>query len=240
MRKILLVFFITLFNFMGFSLAGESPLSRDTSDPLYLPGMQDILSETALTYGHDILRAGQVLSYGLNDRLALGIDIHYQQDFSGDEDGFSSFDLGGIYRMGQPESNSAHIIYDVLVGLKFGGSSHVRTPGYADSTYYAGLRFGRQWQGVTLAATVQSNWIFDKTRGMAYIDFTPEIYFRLGEDWRIGSDFVWRKSTNEHYDEEWLSAKLVRQFGRTQYIGKLGYEFEKEVLQVGLKVNILF
>ena len=215
-------------------------LDKDTSDPLYMLRFENVLSQTTLTYWDNVLRLGQTISYGLNDRLSIAANVHYQQDFDGPEDGFSSIDLGGVYRVGTANGNSAHIISDVLFGLKFGGSSKVRTPYFADSTYYAGYRFGRQWAGLTLAATIKSSWIFDNVRGMAYIDFVPEAYFRLDPDWRLGAGLTFRKATNPHYDQEWLSGKVIRQYGRTQYVGHLDYEFESDELQIGTKINILF
>lgn len=231
--------------FCGMCLAtsgayADDILPYDTSDPLYILNEKHILSQTTLAYWDSILRGGETLSYGITDRLSISGNIHYQVDFDGKEDGFSSFDVGGTYRLSTPSDNDVRIISDVLLGLKFGGSSHVRTPEYADSVYYAGLRFGRQWTGMTLAMTVKSSWIFDDTRGMAFIDFMPEAYFRLDEYWRIGPNFIWRKATNPHYDQEWLGGKIVRQFGRTQYIGHVDYEFESDDLQVGFKLNILF
>ena len=142
--------------------------------------------------------------------------------------------------MARADDNDARLISDLLLGFKFGGSSHVRTPWFADSTYYAGLRFGRQWAGVTLAGTVKSTWVFDETRGMSFIDFIPEGYLRLDENWRAGLGFTFRKSTNPHYNQEWIDWKMVCQFGRTQYIGHIDYEFEDDELQIGAKVNILF
>lgn len=224
----------------GANARADDMLSRDTSDPLYMLGIEEILSETSAAYWDHILRVGQAASYGLNNRLTVRANVHYQNDFNGDEDGFSAIDLGGIYRMATASDNSERIISDVLFGLKFGGSSHVRTPYYADSTYYAGLRFGRQWAGMTLAATVKSSWVFDDDRGMAFIDFMPEAYFRVNPDWRLGANFTWRKATNPDYDQEWIGGKVVRQFGRTQYIGHLDYEFESDDIQVGAQVNILF
>lgn len=215
-------------------------LDSDTSDPLHMLGIEEVLTETTLTFWDNILRAGQSITYGMNDRLTLGANVHYQVDFNGPEDGFSSIDVGGIYRMARAGDNDANFISDVLFGLKFAGSSHVRTPYFADSTYYAGLRFGRQWAGVTLAATIQSNWIFDSERGMAYIDFMPEAYFRVNPDWRLGATFIWRKATEPLYDQEWIGGRVVRQFGRTQYVGHIDYEFESDDVQIGLKLNILF
>lgn len=224
----------------GASARADDMLARDTSDPLYMLGIEEILSESSVAYWEHILRVGQTASYGLNNRLTARANVHYQNDFNGDEDGFSAIDLGGIYRLSTASDNSERIISDVLFGLKFGGSSHVRTPYYADSTYYAGLRFGRQWAGMTLAATVKSSWVFDDDRGMAFIDFMPEAYFRVNPDWRLGANFTWRKATNPDYDQEWIGGRVVRQFGRTQYIGHLDYEFESDDIQVGAKVNILF
>ena len=215
-------------------------LEYDTSDPLFILRDDEILSETDLSYGHDVLRLGQALSYGLNDRLSVSGRVHYQTDFAGSEDGFSSIDIGALYRMARAGDNDSRIIYDALFGFKFGGSSHVRTPWFADSTYYAGLRLGRQWAGVTLAATIKSSWIFDDARGMSYIDFIPESYFRLDENWRTGVGFTFRKSTNPDYNQEWLNLRMVTQVGRTQYIGHIDYEFEDEELHVGAKINILF
>ncbi len=241
MRKIIALGVFSLIAIFGTGIArADDMLARDTSDPMYMLGIEEILSETNLTYWDKVLRLGQSISYGLNNRLTVHGNLHYQNDFDGDEDGFSSFDIGGVYRMGTGDDNAARIMYDVLFGFKFGGSSHVRTPWFADSTYYAGLRFGRQWAGMTLAGTIKSSWIFDDHRGMSYIDFIPEAYFRLNPDWRIGAGVIIRKATNPDYDQEWLNFKLIRQYGRTQYIGHLDYEFESEDVQIGAKVNILF
>lgn len=241
MRRFLSILFAAVF---GISAVGttraDEILARDTSDPLYLLAIEEILSETTLSYWDNVLMVGQSLSYGINNRLTLGANVHYQNDFDGDEDGFSAIDVGGVYRLARAGDNNAGIISDVLFGFKFGGSSHVRTPWFADSTYYAGLRFGRQWAGLTLAGTIKSSWIFDDDRGMSYIDFIPEAYFRVHPDWRLGVGADFRKSTNPDFDQEWLNGKVVRQYGRTQYIGHLDYEFESDELQVGVQVNILF
>lgn len=218
----------------------ESVLSNDTSDPMFLQAAEQVLSHSTLSYGDEILRFGQSLSYGVSNRLALGANVFYQLDFDGPEDGFAAIDLGGVYRMMRATDNNYGLVSDVLFGMKFGGSSHVRTPYFADSTYYAGLRLGRQWAGMTLSMTVQSSWVFDDTRGMSYIDFMPNAYFRLNEDWRAGATATIRVSTNDDYNQEWLGAQVVRQYGRTQYIGRLDYEFEQENVYFGLGLNILF
>ncbi len=213
---------------------------NDTNDPMYMLGERHFLSNTSLTFWDSTLRLGQEFSYGLSNRFYLTGNVHYQIDFADDEDGFSNIDLGGVYRVATPSDANSGIASDVIVGIKFGGSSHVRTPEYADTIYYAGLRMGRQWAGMTLAATLKTSWIFDNDRGMAYIDLTPESYFRIAPDWRIGTGFTLRKATRPHYDQEWLNFKLVRQYGRTQYVGHVDYEFESDEFSVGTHVSILF
>lgn len=238
MRKFICVFFV-----LGLcSLDAHAyDLSRDTADPLFLQGKTGLLSKTHLSYFETGLRLGQYLSYGFSDRFALSASLHYQQDFDGPQDGLSSVDLGGTYRLVTQSESENRIVYDVLFGLKLGGSHRVRTPDYADSTYYIGLRLGRQYEGMTLAATIKSSWIFDDVPlGMAFIDFNPEAYFRIAPDWRIGVNFGLRKATNPHYDEESVGGKLVRQYGRTQYVGYINYEFEQEEVNCGVRVNILF
>ena len=228
------------------TFARANDLSVDMSDPLFLQSAEQILTHTSVTYWDHILRAGQSVSYGLNNRLAVGANVHYQHDFNGNEDGFSAIDLGAAYRMSAAGEGDSNIISDVLFGFKFGGSSDVRTPDYADSTYYLGVRFGRQWAGMTLAGTIKSTWVFDDVRGTAFIDFIPEAYFRIAPDFRLGAGLTIRKATHndpisgKDYDQEWLHMKLVRQYGRTQYVGHIDYEFESEDAQVGAKINILF
>ena len=217
-------------------------LETDTSDPLFLLYDNSVLSKSGVSYGHDVLRLAQSLSYGLNDRLTISGLVHYQIDFLGPSDGFSSIDVGTVYRMGRAEDNDARLVSDLLLGFKFGGSERVRTPEFANSSYYAGLRFGRQWMGVSLAGTIKSTWVFDDMRGLSYIDFIPESYFRLDENWRAGLGFTFRKSTNPRVlnNQEWLNLQMTCQFGRTQYMGHVDYEFEEDEARVGLNVNILF
>lgn len=236
MKKLLYVLFA-----VGFcSEAFAADVVTDTADPLFLQTQGRALVQGGLEYFETGLRLGTGLSYGFTDRFALGARVHYQQDFAGSQDGFSSVDLGGIYRVGDADESDNDLVHDILFGMKFGGSHRVRMPGYADSTYYVGMRLGRQYAGVTLAGTIKSTWIFDDDHGMAYIDFIPEIYFRTSTDWRVGAGFNLRKATESSYNEEILDFKLVRQYGATQYIGYASYAFEAEDIGAGIKVNILF
>ena len=241
MPKFFRAFIMSVIMLMPFAARADfGNLETDTSDPLFILRDDAILSETGIEYGHDILRLSQVFQYGLNDRLSVNGRVHYQIDFVDSHDGFSSIDIGSVYRMARAEDNNSRLISDVLFGFKFGGSKHVRTPEFADSSYYAGLRFGRKWAGVSLSATLKSTWVFDDNNGLSYIDFVPESYFRMDEHWRSGLGFTFRKSTNFDYDQEWLNLKLACQFGFTQYIGHIDYEFENEEAQIGLTVNVLF
>lgn len=222
--------------------ATKSTLFNDSSDPLFLIPDNEFLSDTYIATVDEKLRFGQFIGYGINNNLALHANMLYQWDLSGEhQNGFSSTEFGGIYRMNHG-LGASHIISDALFGLKVWGSSHVRTPEYADSSYYAGLRFGRQYTGVTFAGTVKSTWVFDNTRGLSYLDFIPEAYFRFKYDWRAGIGLDFRKSTNTQFlsNQEWLNLKLLRQYGNTQYVAKMDYEFEKAEFQFGFDVKILF
>jgi len=217
-------------------------LSNDTSDPLFLVPDNMFLSDSYVSFMDRRMRIGEYLGYGINNNFVVHANMHYQIDFSGHhENGFSATEFGGTYRMSHG-FNASHIISDALFGLKVWGSSHVRTPEYADSSYYAGLRFGRQYTGITLAGTVKSTWVFDNARGLSYIDFIPEAYFRFKYDWHAGLGFDFRKSTNPHLldNQEWLNLKLLRQYGNTQYVGRFDYEFDSGEVQVGANVKILF
>lgn len=222
--------------------AVKNTLFNDSSDPLFLIPDDSFLTDTYIHSFDEKLRFGQYIGYGINNNFALHANMLYQWDLSGHhENGFSSTEFGGTYRMSHG-FNQSHIISDALFGLKLWGSSHVRTPEYADSSYYAGLRFGRQYTGVTIAGTVKSTWVFDDTRGLSYLDFIPEAYFRFQYDWRAGIGFDFRKSTNTHLlkNQEWLNLKLLRQYGNTQYVGRFDYEFEDNEIQVGADLKILF
>ncbi len=214
----------------------HAAMEYDTEDPMFLPALGDVLSRTGLSYSDDVLKISERLSYGFSNKFSMGIGLHYQQDFDGPADGFSNIDLFGTYRL----SGDTLWKSDVLFGIKVNGNDRVREPEFANTVYYAGLRVGRQWNAVTLAGTIKTSWIFDEVNGMAYIDLTPEAYFRITENWKAGLGADFRISTDPMYDQEWLNTKILRQYGRTQYIGHFDYEFESEEFQVGAKVNILF
>lgn len=220
----------------------KSLLVNDTSDPLYFIGDNQFLSDTFVYFYDEHMRLGQYIGYGINNNFTVHTNMHYQFDFSGEhENGFSATEFGGEYRMNHG-TGRMRLISDALFGLKAWGSSHVRTPEYADSSYYAGLRFGRQYTGITLAGTVKSTWVFDNARGLSYIDFIPEAYFRFQYGLRAGIGFDLRKSTNTHLleDQEWLNLKFLRQYGNTQYVGHIDYEFDKGKFQLGFDVKVLF
>lgn len=235
MKKFFYAFLVPLV-FCG--VARAEGLVDDTSDPLFLTSRGRLLSRTILDYFENGLRVGQYFDYGVIDGLVVGGNFHYQRDFDGDENGFSSVDLNAFYRVANSEDN--HLIYDMLGGVKFGGTHRLRSPDFADSVYYLGFRFGQQYEYVTLAATVKSNWIFNNEHGMAYIDFSPDLYLRVSKEWRVGFGATLRKATDKGYDEETVGGRIVRQYGRTQYVGHFDYSFEAEKFATGLKINILF
>lgn len=212
----------------------------DTSDPLFMQNSQDVLTKTRLSFVDSTLSLGQYVSVGIIDRLSFGVDVNYQHNFNGIDDGFSAVDFGGVYRLGKASDNAGAIVSDVLMGIQTGGDKVVRNPYFTDYAYYAGLRVGRHWSVLTLAATLKSTWIFENQRGMAYIDFVPQAYVRLASDWRFGADVMFRKSTEPVFDQELVEGKIIKQYGRTQYIGAVGYEFEYKKVQVSARLNVLF
>ena len=60
------------------------------------------------------------------------------------------------------------------------------------------------------------------------------------DGWRLGTALTARVATDPDFDREWLKLRLVKQFGRTQYVAMYSYEFEQENSTVGLQVNVLF
>jgi hypothetical protein len=239
MKKIWLFLAAASIGFMPVADAAAK-IDYDTEDPMYLTSMGDFLSKTGISYGDNILKISEKVTYGLNNRLSIAADLHYQQDFNGPEDGFSNIGLNGTYRLSRAGDNDSKLISDLLMGIKFSGNHRVRDPEFADTVYNIGWRMGRQWSRMTLAGTVKTSWIFDENRGMAYIDLTPEAYFRITDDWKAGIGADFRIATNPNYDRQWLNFKALRQYGRTQYIGHIDYEFEEREYTAGFRVNILF
>ena len=84
MRKFLPTFLLGVIFVSG---ANANSLEFDSSDPLYMPHAEEVLSESTVSLGHDILRFGEKLSYGLNNRLTVSASVHYQNEFGGDNDG---------------------------------------------------------------------------------------------------------------------------------------------------------
>ncbi len=213
--------------------------AADTSDPLWIPHAMDFLTRAAIDYSDDVLRLHAGLAYGFSNRFSIGASLHYQNNFDNSMDGFSKIDFAATYRLSDAGEGS-RVISDLLLGVKLAGDKDLRRPEFADTVYHAGLRMGRVWSGLTLAGTLRTSWVFDSTHGLAFIDFIPEIYFRISQNWRIGLDADLRKATDSIYDAQWLGGKLVRQFGFTQYIVFTNYEFKNNEWRGGLRVNVLF
>ncbi len=219
---------------VNFSNSAYAELEYDTEDPMFFEAAKDFLSRTGVSVGNDAFRAGTRLSYGVNGIFTVAADIKYQESFRSDDDGFADVGLLLTYRT----NADANIKTDIFAGFNFTGPGGFVN--YADTVYTVGARMGRQWAGMTLAGTAQTSWVFDETRGMAFIDLMPEIYFRITEDWKAGVSADFRIATNPNFDREWVSGKFLRQYGRTQYVGHFDYEFDQSEWQIGAKVNVLF
>jgi len=206
----------------------------DTEDPLYMGNQGDFLFQTfARISDGGVFSIGEDVQIGLNDRLAFLFDIQYQQDFNGSEDGFSGPGFGLMYRSG-----TGPLISDLYGGIRLAGNQKV--PEFSNNTWYVGTRMGRQWSWVTLAAALESSWIFDESMGMAYFDFMPEAYFRIYQGFSAGVGADLRKSTNPAADREWVNLKLSQRFGYTMYTVFSDYEFEMQEWRFGFRLNLLF
>jgi hypothetical protein len=211
---------------------GASAAEWDVEDPLYFEAGGDLSLRGGVSAGSDLFDAGLRASYGINGIFVLTADVRYQQDFNSDADGFSDIGFQVAYRAGD-----GRVKTDILAGMNFGGSA---APEWFSNVYMAGVRIGRQWESWTIAGTAKASWIFDDENGMSFIDLMPEVYFRLSEGWRLGADATFRKATRDEFDETWAGVKLVRQYGRTQYVGFGQYEFNESDFRFGARVNVVF
>jgi len=238
MKKILFILFLL----PSFALADDNEtmmtpkVDFDTLDPLFFESSNQIISKTAVSIqsGNES-RIRQDISYGLNGRLALNTNIIYQQDLDGKQDGFSGINLGAKYRASSKESK---VITDLMFGFIFDGSNNV--PEFINEKYYIGAKVGYKWGIMSLAGTVNTEWIFDDVYGNANIIFIPEVYIRVFQDWSIGGGFDFLKSTQPAFDESWVNAKIAKRYGHTMYIGRFDYEFIENEYKFSAQVNILF
>ena len=218
----------------------------------------------SFNHAYQMLLLGQKFAFGINDRFSINANLRYQIGMThhGHEDehslyirgrGFSA-ELGGMYRLGTQHSNSINMTSDVLFGMRFAKDHSVWEygPEFAKNAYYYGLRLGRQWTSFSLAGTIKSTYIFDPIHttyssrgntfkhGLAYVDLTPEAYFRMVHDWRFGLGYTHRVATESWFDRDWVQLKLIKQYGRTQYAGSYSYEFKRHDSTVGFHLNLLF
>jgi len=212
----------------------------DTADPIFIESRGDFLSRSDIYFQKKILKVSQSFSYGIVDGFSLSASVKYQEDLNRADDGFSNIGLKSTFRLSNSTDYDSRLTTDLILGIDFGKKNGVTAREFSNTVYYGGVRVGHKWSSVTLASTFKSSWIFDKYNGMAYLNFIPEIYFRLSDVWMMGLNFDLQKSTNTSFDEEWFAFKLIRRYGRTQYIGHAGYEFEKNEYRYGLKLNVLF
>lgn len=227
-NKILLGFLFTVLTFVSVASAGY-----DTENPLYIENSGDFVSSSDAYIGDHVLCLSQKFSYGINGIISFGADIKYQQDFNGEEDGFSNLGLDLVYRI-----SNARMISDILFGVDFSKASDVDE--FSHTIYTTGFRFGRKWSHLTLSGTIKTSWIFNEQNGYAYIDLIPEAYFKFNSMWGAGLGFDFRKSTRTALDRKFLNFKLTQIYGRTQYSQFVKYEFRTDEYTFGGRVNIVF
>ena len=186
----------------------------------------------------DDFQLRQDITYVFTNKFAASVDLKYyvaSRDKDGVESsGFSNLGLLGTYRAGSGSSGAT----DVLFGVGYVGQTIV--PGYSDRVYSAGARTGQQWNGMTLALTAMTNWIFDYDHGLAYIDLTPEAYFRVRGGWGLSVGGTLRRATDTKFDQVWISTKVGTIIGKTGWFVQSGYELESGSFRVGGNLNMLF
>jgi hypothetical protein len=208
-------------------------IAMDTGDPLYIEKLGDFTSRSFLDFGKNV-QLRETASYGFSNRFSVAADVRWHSRGGGNDDGFSNIGLRGTYRAGHGSTGET----DILFGFGFGGLSIV--PDYSDEVYSVGVRTGKQEAGITWSVTMMTNWIFRKYDGIAYIDLTPEAYFRLRGDWSFGIGVTARKATDGIFDQEWLNAKIGKTIGFTGWFLNAGYEIEQSDFRVGASLSMLF
>lgn len=207
-------------------------LTKDLEDPMYIEKLGVFTSRTSADVG-GYFQFRQIVSYGFSDRLSIAADVRYKEFSDDDTDGFSNVGIRAVYRAGEGKSGAT----DIIAAFGFGGQGII--PNYSDEVYSIGVRTGRQWAGITLSATIMTNWVF-KEYGMAFIDFVPEAYFRLKNDWSFGLGATLRKATLGQYEQEWINARLGTLVGRTGWFMNVGYEIGGGDFRVGGNINMMF
>ncbi|GHS99248.1 hypothetical protein FACS189421_09340 [Bacteroidia bacterium] len=205
----------------------------DTEDPMFSEKAYDFLSRTTGLAGNKVLDLTQKFSYGFTDRFNIAADVEYFKDFHSSADGFDHVGITAAYRM-----SDTGVLSDLYGGLKFTGAAF--RPVDTDAVYVIGTRIGKQWSWVTLSAALQTSWIFHENSGMAYINFMPDVYFRLGAGWSVGAGADLQKATTTSFDQEWANVKIAKRYGRTMYVALGEYEFENKEWRLGARLNILF
>ncbi len=235
MKKFLI---FTLFSSV-FSVANAD--ISNPENPLFLGQKHDIVSRSTAEFFDSKANLNQSIAWTVTDKFAIGADISYRNDFDNSEDGFSGprFDLK--YRLSESDS----FIYDFLGDIRFSGSSKVSE--FDNTRYGFGLRGGISQSFYTLAATLKSSWIFDgdtnanRDEGYAWFDFIPEIQVQFIEDWSSNLSFDFRKATLSDEDDVIGKFSLAKMYGRTQYVGYIGYSFKKDKdLIAGFRLNLVF
>jgi hypothetical protein len=220
-------------------------ISDDVSDPLFFGKQTDLALGMSVDIGSDF-QIRQNVTYVFTNSFSVSADFKYrvgnedEENDQSESNGFSKIGLLGKYRAGSGSSGAT----DVLFGIGYGGLTVA--PNYSDRVYSVGARTGKQWNGMTLALTAMTNWIFGNEEGLAYIDLTPEAYFRVRGGWAIGLGGTIRRATATIYDQVWLNARLGSVVGKTGWFANIAYELDSDEVnpgkefRVGGSVNMLF
>jgi len=196
-----------------------NPARYDTSDPMFFERPGDFVSRTSIISGNHAFAVSQEFSYGTGENLSIAGNIFARGGYDNNRS-ITNIGLGFTYRTAQ----DGDFVTDFFGGINHSPIRAVPLPYYSSAIYTLGARIGQQRERMTIAGTVQTHWLFDSADGKAFIDFVPEVYFRVANGWAVGAHFALRQATN-HDNQRYIGTKVTRRFGRTMYVGGFDYEF---------------
>ncbi|MDR0319727.1 MAG: hypothetical protein LBH81_03240 [Rickettsiales bacterium] len=214
----------------------DRPFANDVMDPLWLGSRGSILAYAQGGIHLSQLEVMPGFQWAMNNQMSVGASVGGRFNFNERDDGVSNINLNTIYRLSEGRE-----ITDIMLGLRLGkDDSYVWD--YRDDVYMVGFRFGTVRNKITLAMNILTNWVFDKDRGHAFINFVPAVYTRLDNGFNVGAEIDFRKDTDYEYgrDDVRFGLSANRRFGSTTYSATGGYIFSDHSLYAIGRVSVLF
>lgn len=228
------------------SESANRPFANDPMDPLWFGARGTVLTSVTGMIHRNSLEITPGVQFSVNDVTALYLNaggLYSFKDPKSNDSGIylgsihvSGLDLGAIYRL-----SDGNRISDVIAGIRTGRSAS-EIDWYQETIWKVGFRFGTVRNRITLAMEVNTNWVFDDNQGHAWINFIPQAYARLAENFGMGLSVDFRKDTNQlhGYDDVRVGGLFTHRVGATSYAGGLGYRTNSNAFDLSVKVAVLF